>query len=60
MKSSLINVDDIQLAAENIYFVQQVCEVTKTLNILYGRRIAQKYFNSHVKFDTISLTTSFE
>lgn len=53
---SLINCDSKLTDASDILYLQNILETTKVLDRLYGRKIAQKYFNSHVCFDTIKLT----
>lgn len=51
-----INVDDPAALTSNYPLAVLVLEVTRTLDRLYGRQVAQRFFTKHIKFDTIKIT----
>lgn len=55
-KTYSINVDDPDVLVSNYPLAVLVVEVTRTLDRLYGRQVAQKFFTKHIKFDTIKIT----
>lgn len=56
MSSAKINLDLAITEPLVSLNVQTQLQVTRVLERLYGRKIAQKYFTSHFDFDTIKLT----
>lgn len=53
---SLINIDDPDSVVSSYPYVVLVLETTRTLDRLYGRHVAQKFFTKHIKFNTIKIT----
>ena len=41
---------------EEYYYIDTVLKVTRIVDRLYGRQVAQRYFTNHIKFDTITIT----
>ena len=55
-KTYSINVDDPEELTSSYPLAVLVVEITRTLDRLYGRQVAQRYFTKHIKFDTIKIT----
>lgn len=55
-----INVDaflaESSLPYDDYAYLEVILGVTRVLDRLYGRQVAQRYFTKHISFDSITIT----